>query len=189
MASFFDRATSVADRDVDVDYEDGGLDGEYSMLADASSSSETDYYSLLGLSSDPPPTEADIRSAYRNLTLSFHPDKQPPHLQEAARRHFNQIQEAYNVLIDSQKRMVYDMMGAEGVKREWGHLGAMGREGEAEKQEVGVKTMSPIQFRQWFLKTMKKRERKAIESLVATRVCLAFFDLCGKLMSVLKDGC
>jgi len=177
MASSFDRATSVADRDVDIDPEDGGLDGEYSMLADAGYSGDVDYYALLGLSTDPPPTDADIRSAYRNLTLSFHPDKQPPHLQEAARQHFNQIQEAYNVLIDSQKRMVYDMMGAEGVKREWGHLGAMGREGEAETQEVGVKAMSPTQFRQWFLKTMKKRERKAIESLVGTRVCIAPCDL------------
>lgn len=142
------------------------------MLADAGYSGDVDYYALLGLSTDPPPTDADIRSAYRNLTLSFHPDKQPPHLQEAARQHFNQIQEAYNVLIDSQKRMVYDMMGAEGVKREWGHLGAMGREGEAETQEVGVKAMSPTQFRQWFLKTMKKRERKAIESLVGARSAL-----------------
>ncbi|CAI7570586.1 unnamed protein product [Penicillium pancosmium] len=166
MASTFDRTATVADRDSGSDRDDDGLDGDYSMVADADYPNTVDYYALLGLSSHPPPTDAEIRSAYRNLTLSFHPDKQPPHLREAARRHFNQIQEAYDVLIDSQKRTVYDMMGAEGVKREWGHFGAMGLHGEAANQDVGVKTMSSDQFRRWFLKTMKKRERKAVESLV-----------------------
>lgn len=181
MASTFDRTATVADHDSGSDRDDDGLDGDYSMVADADYPNTVDYYALLGLSSHPPPTEAEIRSAYRNLTLSFHPDKQPPHLREAARRHFNQIQEAYDVLIDSQKRTVYDMMGAEGVKREWGHFGAMGLHGEAANQDVGVKTMSSDQFRRWFLKTMKKRERKAVESLVESHVCaergVSFFIL------------
>lgn len=172
MPSNLDRSAFVAESDSGVDREDDGLDGEYSMVADTDYPNEIDYYTLLGLPSNPPPTDADIRSAYRSLTLSFHPDKQPPHLRETARRYFNQIQEAYNVLIDSKKRTVYDMLGSEGVKREWGHFGAMGLHGEAASQEVGVKTMSADQFRQWFLKTMKKRERKAVESLVESRVCV-----------------
>lgn len=167
-----DWTPSAAARDLGVDHEDDGLDGEYSMVADADYPDEVDYYSLLGLPSNPPPSDADIRSAYRSLTLSFHPDKQPPHLREAARRNFNQIQEAYDVLSDPKKRTVYDILGAEGVRREWGRFGAMGREGEVEQQEVGVKAMSSDQFRQWFLKTMKKRERKAVESLVESRVCI-----------------
>ncbi|CAI7589034.1 unnamed protein product [Penicillium manginii] len=169
MASTFNRSATVADHDPDSDHYDDGLDGDYSLIADVADADypdAIDYYALLGVSSKPPPTDAEIRSAYRNLTLSFHPDKQPPHLREAAQRHFNQIQEAYDVLTDSQKRIVYDMLGAEGVKREWGNDGAMGSHGEAANQEVGVKTMSSDQFRRWFLKTMKKRERKAVESLV-----------------------
>jgi DnaJ family protein C protein 11 len=149
--------------------EDDGLDGDYSMVGEYPE--EADYYVLLGLSRNPPPTDAEIRSAYRNLSLSFHPDKQPPHLRHAAESQFRLIQEAYDTLIDPKKRVVYDISGAEGVRQEWGQLGAMGTGGEAQKQDVGVKTMSPDEFRQWFLKTMKKRERKAIESLVSTRVC------------------
>lgn len=168
MSSPFDQSgAATAARQFGADLDDDGLDGEYSMIEDYP---EEDYYALLGLSSHPPPSEAEIRSAYRNLTLSFHPDKQPPHLREAAQGHFTRIQEAYDALIDPQKRAVYDMLGSDGVRREWGHLGAMGRGGEAQRQQVGVKLMSPDEFRRWFLKTMKDRERKAVESLVSSRV-------------------
>jgi DnaJ family protein C protein 11 len=155
--------------------EDDGLDADYSMVGDYPE--EPDYYVLLGLSRNPPPTEAEIRSAYRNLTLSFHPDKQPPHLRHAAESQFRHIQEAYETLIDPNKRVVYDISGAAGVRQEWGQHGAMGIGGEAQRQEVGVKAMSPDQFRRWFLKTMKKRERKAVESLVSSKVCIFWVDL------------
>ncbi|KAJ5708908.1 hypothetical protein N7493_010242 [Penicillium malachiteum] len=164
MTSFDETATTAA-RSFGAKVEDDALDANYSMIAD-DYPDELDYYALLGLSQKPPPTETEIRSAYRNLSLSFHPDKQPPHLREAAQNQFTLIQEAYHTLIDPQKRIVYDMLGAEGVKQEWGHKGAMGTAGEAQTQEVGVKTMSPDEFRQWFLKIMKKRERKAVQSLV-----------------------
>ncbi|KAJ5735846.1 uncharacterized protein N7483_000971 [Penicillium malachiteum] len=164
MASF-DQTAATAAQNLGAKVEDDALDANYNMIVD-NYPEGLDYYALLGLSQKPPPTEAEIRSVYRNLSLSFHPDKQPPHLREAAQKHFTRIQEAYDALIDPQKRIVYDMLGAEGVKQEWGHRGAMGTAGEAEKQEVGVKTMSPDEFRQWFLKTMKKRERKAVQSLV-----------------------
>ncbi|KKK26424.1 DnaJ domain protein, partial [Aspergillus rambellii] len=66
---------------------------------------EVDYYTLLGLPRDPPPAEAAIRSAYRNLTLSFHPDKQPPESREAAERLFSRIYDAYETLMDPRKRV------------------------------------------------------------------------------------
>lgn len=168
-SSFGQSGADTAARQFGADMDNDGLDGEYSMIAEYPD--EVDYYALLGLSSQPPPSEAEIRSAYRNLTLSFHPDKQPPHLRDAAQQHFTRIQEAYDTLIDPKKRAVYDILGAEGVRREWGTLGAMGRGGEAQRQQVGVKLMSPDEFRRWFLKTMKNRERKAVESLVSSRVC------------------
>jgi DnaJ family protein C protein 11 len=167
MSSPFDQPGSAARQFADSD---DGLDGDYSMMADYPEA--LDYYALLGLSSNPPPKEAEIRSAYRSLTLSFHPDKQPPHLREAAQQYFTRIQEAYDVLIDPKKRIVYDIAGVEAVRQEWGQHGAMGPRGDAQSKQVGVKAMSPDEFRRWFLKTMKKRERKAIESLVSSRVCV-----------------
>lgn len=170
MPSPFDQPTAAASaaRQFGHDPDDDGLDGEFSMVEDYPD--ELDYFALLGLPSQPPASDAEIRSAYRNLTLSFHPDKQPAHLREAAQRHFTRIQEAYDTLTDPQKRAVYNLMGAEGVRQEWGILGAMGRGGEAQQQQVGVKTMSPDQFRRWFLKTMKYRERKTVQSLVGSQV-------------------
>ncbi|KAL4952796.1 hypothetical protein BDW69DRAFT_166874 [Aspergillus filifer] len=143
----------------------------YSLLM--SYSEDADYYTLLGLRRDPPPSDSAIRSAYRTLTLSFHPDKQPPELQDAAKQHFERITEAYETLIDPQKKIVYDAMGAEGVRREWGTGGAMGRGGDAERQwrekQVGVQAMKPEEFRKWFFETMKRRERSAINSLVRSK--------------------
>lgn len=131
---------------------------------------EVDYYSLLAIPRDPPPTDAQIRAAFRTLTLSFHPDKQPAELRDAATKQYRRIQTAYETLLDPKKRVVYNMMGEEGVREEWGTGGAMGLQGEAEKQQVGVKTMDADQFRRWFLMTMKKRERKALEHMVNAKV-------------------
>ncbi|KAF4223882.1 hypothetical protein CNMCM6457_010141 [Aspergillus fumigatiaffinis] len=87
-------------------------DADYSMIM-SYPAEEEDYYALLGLRRTPAPSDAEIRSAYRNLTLSFHPDKQPAELREAAERHFARIQEAYETLLDPKKRVVYDLLGAE----------------------------------------------------------------------------
>lgn len=148
------------------------LDKEYENVLNYPES--IDYYSLLALPRDPPPTEAQIRSAYRSLTLSFHPDKQPPELREAATRHYHRIQTAYDTLIDPKKRVVYDYLGAEGVETEWQAGGTMGVHGLAEKQDVGVKTMDTQQFRRWFLTIMKQRERKALEDMIQAKVGFFF---------------
>lgn len=155
---------------------------DYSLLM--SYPEETDYYALLGLARDPPPSDGAIRSAYRTLTLSFHPDKQPPELQDVAREQFERICVAYETLVDPRKRVVYDLLGAEGVRREYGRGGAMGRGGFAEMQdskaqrqgrEIGVKAMKPDEFRKWFLAMMKRREREAINSMVRSKVSVVSF--------------
>ncbi|RMZ45949.1 DnaJ domain protein [Aspergillus flavus] len=149
---------------------------------------ETDYYALLGLSRTPPPSDAEIRSAYKNLTLSFHPDKQPGEWQEIARRHFERIREAYDTLIDHRKRTVYDLLGAEGVQAEWGPGGSMGRGGEAERERrVGVRARSPEEFRRWFLEAMKRRERKAINSMVQSRGSIVLGIDASDMISVDED--
>ncbi|KAL1970751.1 hypothetical protein VTN77DRAFT_2585 [Rasamsonia byssochlamydoides] len=149
---------------------------------------DVDYYSLLGLSRSPQPTDAQIRSAYRTLTLSFHPDKQPAHLREAAEAHFERIKEAYETLIDPNKRTVYDLQGAEGVKREWSAGGAMGLGGEAERNQVGVKAMSAEEFRRWFVETMKMRERQVLDQLVQARGSITVGLDASSMVSAANDG-
>ncbi|KAJ5562954.1 hypothetical protein N7535_002601 [Penicillium sp. DV-2018c] len=183
MSSSDQFTTGAQDFRATVD--DDGLDADYSMVDEYPE--EIDYYVLLGLSRNPPPKDSEIRSAHRNLTLSFHPDKQPEHLRHAAETHFMYIQEAYETLIDPKKRAVYDIAGAEGVRREWGKHGTMGPHGEAERREVGVKTMSPDQFRRWFLNKMKRQERKAVESLVVTRGGITLGIDASNMVSVDED--
>ena len=66
-----------------------------------------DYYKILGVKRDA--SEAEIKRVYRSLALKYHPDKNPS--SEAAGR-FKEINEAYEVLGDPQKRIKYDHLGS-----------------------------------------------------------------------------
>lgn len=62
-----------------------------------------DYYRVLGVGRKA--TSAEIRSAYRKLALTLHPDRNPgPEVAEK----FKEISQAYNVLSDERQREVYD---------------------------------------------------------------------------------
>lgn len=69
-----------------------------------------DYYEVLGLSKGA--SEDDIKKAYRKLAKQYHPDinKSPD-----AETKFKEINEAYEVLSDSQKRATYDQFGFAGM--------------------------------------------------------------------------
>jgi curved DNA-binding protein len=66
-----------------------------------------DYYKILGV--ERTAKEEDIKRAYRKLALQYHPDHNPDNKQ--AEEKFKEINEAYQVLGDSQKRARYDQLG------------------------------------------------------------------------------
>ncbi|MBP1702543.1 MAG: hypothetical protein H6Q38_1650 [Chloroflexi bacterium] len=66
-----------------------------------------DYYKTLGV--DRSAKEEDIKRAYRKLALQYHPDRNPGNKQ--AEEKFKEINEAYQVLSDTEKRQRYDMLG------------------------------------------------------------------------------
>jgi curved DNA-binding protein len=66
-----------------------------------------DYYKILGV--DRKASEEQIKKAYRKLALQFHPDRNPDNKQ--AEEKFKEINEAYQVLSDAEKRSRYDQLG------------------------------------------------------------------------------
>lgn len=69
---------------------------------------KSDYYDILGVSKDAPADE--IKKAYRKQALEWHPDKHQDN-KEAAEKRFKEINEAYQVLSDGEKRQAYDQFG------------------------------------------------------------------------------
>lgn len=67
-----------------------------------------DYYDILGVKKGA--QKADIKSAYRKAALKWHPDKNQNNKAEAETK-FKEINEAYQVLSDDQKRKTYDQFG------------------------------------------------------------------------------
>jgi molecular chaperone DnaJ len=69
-----------------------------------------DYYKTLGVERDA--TEEDIKKAFRRLALEYHPDRYKGDRKEEAEERFKEINEAYAVLKDPEKRAQYDRFGA-----------------------------------------------------------------------------
>jgi len=69
---------------------------------------KTDYYDILGVAKSA--SSEEIKKAYRKQALEWHPDRHQDN-KEAAEKRFKEINEAYQVLVDVQKRRNYDQFG------------------------------------------------------------------------------
>ena len=67
-----------------------------------------DYYAILGVNKSA--TQEEIKKAYRKLALKYHPDRNPG--DKTAEEKFKEINEAYDILKDEQKRAAYDHYGS-----------------------------------------------------------------------------
>ncbi|KAI3438697.1 hypothetical protein D9Q98_001117 [Chlorella vulgaris] len=100
----------------------GGSGATHSGGGDKSASSaDSAFYALLGV--PPSASQADIKTAYRQLALKLHPDVNSD--EDAAQR-FAAVANAYDTLSDVDARKLYDRYGAEGMKRHTGSSAGTG---------------------------------------------------------------
>jgi len=82
-------------------------------------STKRDYYEILGVKKNASLDE--IKKAYRELALRYHPDRVPAQQKKEAEEKFKEISEAYAVLSDAQKRALYDQYGHSGIDQRYAY--------------------------------------------------------------------
>ncbi|WP_149538186.1 molecular chaperone DnaJ [Siccirubricoccus phaeus] len=84
-----------------------------------------DFYEILGVQRDA--TEDDLKRAYRKLAMKYHPDRNQGDREAEAK--FKELNEAYDVLKDAEKRAAYDRYGHAAFDQGGGGPGAGGFQG------------------------------------------------------------
>ncbi|MCO4757530.1 MAG: DnaJ domain-containing protein, partial [Oceanospirillaceae bacterium] len=78
--------------------------------------SKQDYYEVLGV--DKNASDRDIKKAFRRMAMKYHPDRNPD--DKESEENFKEVNEAYEVLSDAQKKAAYDQYGHAGVNPNMG---------------------------------------------------------------------
>ena len=73
--------------------------------------SKRDYYEVLGVSREA--SDSEVKKAYREKALKYHPDKNPGDAEAEAA--FKEVSEAFEILSDEEKKRLYDEHGHEGL--------------------------------------------------------------------------
>jgi DnaJ homolog subfamily B member 4 len=79
-----------------------------------------DYYQILNLNRKDNPSKQQIIKSYRKCAMKWHPDKwgnKPEHEQQKAEKKFKEINNAYTVLSDLDKKKMYDLYGEDGLNK------------------------------------------------------------------------
>ncbi|KAI7865902.1 hypothetical protein BDF14DRAFT_1875404 [Spinellus fusiger] len=112
-----------------------------------------DYYGILNVSRTA--NDEEIKEAYKKLCRFFHPDKHTADdMKKIAEARFQGIQEAYEVLTNAQKRIIYDTYGEQGLTATW---------------EVGARFKTTDEMREEYEKQERRKREKTLESLVQAR--------------------
>lgn len=111
-----------------------------------------DYYRILGVEKDA--SKSDIKKAYRRLARKYHPDVNPD--DKAAEDRFKDVNEAYEVLSDEEKRAKYDRFGSQW--RQYERAGGSAQDFDWSQWQTqpgsgagaGYRTVTPEEFEQMF---------------------------------------
>lgn len=127
-----------------------------SSATDPGRASATDkeyLYALLNVPTDATP-EA-IKDAYRSLAVVLHPDKHKDASRKgAAESRFREVQRAYEILSDPEKRTIYDYFGEEGLKSTW---------------SLAVRGRSPQEMQAEFERERRRKQAADAEALVKSK--------------------
>lgn len=145
-----------------------------------------DYYEILGVSRNA--TKEEIKQAYRRLAKKYHPDMNPENRKEAEEK-FKEISEAYEVLMDDEKRRLYDLYGHEGVYQKFGPSGFDWQHftHADEWRDIFGSSFDPFDFLKRFFeeetifdiweKPTRERKRKAVGGNIRVKMRLTLEDI------------
>ena len=99
-------------------------------------SGKRDFYEVLGCGRDA--TDKDLKKAYRKLARKYHPDSNPG--SKTAEQKFKEINEAYDILSDPEKRKLYDQFGMAAFDENAGASGG----GPSEQALTGIPSVRAL---------------------------------------------